>query len=45
MREALPRRGQGVQPSNFPKTRRTVRQRNEQAVYTPGWVQLHLNET
>jgi len=45
MREALPRRGQGVQPSNFPKTRRTVRQRNEQAVYTPGWVQLRLNET
>jgi len=45
MREALPRRGQGVQPQNFPKTRRTVRQRNEQAVYTPGWVQLRLNET
>ncbi len=42
MREALPRRGQGVQPQNFPKTRRTVRQRDEQAVCTPGWVQLRL---
>jgi CRISPR type III-A-associated RAMP protein Csm5 len=45
MREALPRRGQGVQPQNFPKTRRTVRRCDEQAVCTPGWVQLHLNET
>ena len=43
MREALPRRGQGVQPQNFPKTRRAVRQGNGQAVCTPGWVQLRLN--
>lgn len=40
MRPALPRQGQGVQPERFPKTRRAVRNRREEAVSVLGWVQL-----
>lgn len=38
----LPRRGQGVQPSRFPKTRRAVRDVQGNAVYPLGWVQLSV---
>ncbi|MGQ9488832.1 MAG: type III-A CRISPR-associated RAMP protein Csm5 [Armatimonadota bacterium] len=40
MLSILPRRGQGIVPTRFPKTRRAVRDVQGNAVYPLGWVQL-----
>lgn len=44
MKPALPRLGQGVQPSRFPKTRRAVRDGQGSALFPLGWVQLRVEE-
>lgn len=41
----LPRRGQGIVPSRFPKTRRAVRGVRNDAVYPLGWVQLSVQKS
>ena len=44
MLPVLPRRGQGIEHGRFPKTRRTVRDRQSTSVAPLGWVQLRCQE-